>query len=45
VKGKFHAPKHYIHAKVPKVLEWWQPEAAVNEGAAAIVTTTDKGKR
>lgn len=32
IKGRFHVPKHYIRAKIPKVLEWWQPDALVNNG-------------
>lgn len=35
VRGTFHAPKHYIREKVPKVLEWWQPEALVNKDKSA----------
>jgi hypothetical protein len=31
VKGRFQAPKHYICAKLPKVLEWWQPAEVVND--------------
>lgn len=50
VKGRFQAPTQYIRAKVPKVLEWWQPEPALNneptvpemgkEASAGIDTVT-----